>query len=128
MLVDEDYRVLGGHVDTNLRKKIVSNEYVDLAKLLPRDRVKSETDNRLEVMNKNGKTFWVPYADRENVTIYSYARWELAFRVFADIYTRHFPGKSGELLQYNHVIHSAVQSFSWDNVYTYDIDFRIHIS
>ena len=70
----------------------------------------------------------VTYTDCENVAISSYPKWELAFRVFSEVFTREYPHRSGQLLQYNHVIHSASQSFVWDNVYTYDIDFRIHIS
>ena len=39
-----------------------------------------------------------------------------------------YPGKSGELVQYNHIIHTASQTFAWDNVYRYDREFRVHMS
>ena len=33
-----------------------------------------------------------------------------------------------QLIQYNYTIHSASLSFTWENVYAYDRDFRMHIS
>ena len=128
VLVDEDYSVLGGHLDAHLRKKIEDHEYVDFARLLPRDRVKSETDNRMEMISQNRQTYWVPYADCNNLSISSYHKWELAFRVFSNVYTSAHPGRAAELLQYHYLIYSASQNYIWDNVYTYDIDFRLHIS
>ena len=53
---------------------------------------------------KNGFTYWIPAASHDNVTINSYHKWQLAFRVFSDIFCRAFPDRSAELLQYNHVI------------------------
>ena len=44
------------------------------------------------------------------------------------MYTRVYPSRAVELIQYNHIIHSAVQNFIWDNVYCYDKEFRIHLS
>ena len=42
--------------------------------------------------------------------------------------TSKHPSKSAELLQYNHTIHTASMSYVWDNVYSYDKEFRHHIS
>ena len=64
----------------------------------------------------------------ESVTINSFSKWEQAFRIFSDIYTRQHPQKSTELIQYNHVIHSISLTYIWDNVYAYDKEFRIHLS
>ena len=126
--IDDDYQVLGGHVDGSLHRRIIEHEYIDFTRLIPRDRVKIKTDNRLEMVQQNGKTYWVPYADRENLTVNSYAQWDLAFRVFSNIYTTAYPGCATELLQYQHLIYSASQNYIWDNVYTYDIDFCLHMS
>ena len=60
--------------------------------------------------------------------INNFTKWEQAFRVFCNIYTEFFPNKAKELIQYNHIINIASQSFAWDNVYKYDKDFRRHIS
>ena len=127
-MVDESYQVVGAHVDDSLKQKIIKHEYVDFAKLLPKDRVKTQTDDRLEMVNRGGRTYWVPYADRDLGQITGYSKWDLAFRVFSDVYTRSYPHKAYELIQYHHLIHSASQTYVWDNVYSYDIDFRLHIS
>ena len=55
-------------------------------------------------------------------------KWHQAFRVFSDILNSKHPHKATELIQYEHVIHTASQTYMWDNVYTYDKDFGIHIS
>ena len=100
--------------------KIEAGDYVDLAKLLPKDRVKMEDDNRLEMVNKGGYSYWVPMAERESTLINSFNKWEQAFRVYMNIYVGTHPGKATELLQYNHVIEIAATSFCWENVYKYD--------
>ena len=80
------------------------------------------------MISQNRQTYWVPYSDRDNLVITSYHKWELVFRVFSNIYTGAHPTRASELLQYHHLIYSASQNFIWDNVYTYDIDFRLHMS
>ena len=47
-LVDQNYKIVGAHVDPATRAKIVNNEYIDFAKLIPRDRVLTEEDNRVQ--------------------------------------------------------------------------------
>ena len=64
----------------------------------------------------------------DTVTINSFARWEQAFWVFSNIFTSKYPQKSGELIQYNHIIHSIAQFYTWENVYAYDKEFRIHMA
>ena len=97
--MDEDYQMLDSHVDDNLRQKIQCFEFVDFAKLLAKNRYS-----------------------------HSYPKWEQAFRVYSNVLTSRFPGKSPELLQYNHTIHSAAMAYQWENVYSYDKEFRYHIS
>ena len=75
---------------------------------------------------KGGKQFWVPNANSAQVT--SYIKWEQAFRVFSDIYLKVSPSRATELVQYNHLIHSASMEFTWSNVYKYDKDFRLHLA
>ena len=58
-MMDKDYLVVGGHIDESMETKIVNGEYVDFGKLLPRDKIIVEEDNRLELVIKNGKTFLV---------------------------------------------------------------------
>ena len=127
-MVDENFLLVAAHVDEVTQNKIKNGEYVNFSKLLPRDRVLAEEETRLQLIQKNGHTYWVPEAYSNTVPINSFARWEQAFRVFSDIYCKAHPHRSWELIQYNHVIHTASLSYYWDNVYLYDKDFRIHLS
>ena len=127
LIMDNDYQMIDSHVDAALCNKVENLEYVDFGKLLPKQIANSD-DNRLEFVTKNRMTFLAPAADRENSVISSYIKWEQAFRVFSNIMTSKHPEKSSELLQYNHMIHTALMSYIWENVYSYDKEFRHHIS
>ena len=124
---DDDYILVSAHVDNNTRNKIVNGEYVDFARLIPRERA-LEHDGRMELINKGGMTFFVPAHKRETPQISSFVRWEQAFHVFANIYTRQFPQRAPELIEYNFMIHTAALTYLWENVYAYDRDFRMHMS
>ena len=125
-MVDEDYMIIGGYVEEPMVKKIILGEYVDFGKLLPKDRIIMEEDSRMEMVIRGGRTYWVPV--NETVSINSFSRWEQAFRVYSNIYTRAHPNRSSELIQYNHVIHTISQQYVWENVYNYDKEFRIHLA
>ena len=56
-ILDENYLAIGSHVEESLRKKIGVGEYVDFAKLMPKDKVNNEEDNRMEMVNKGGMSF-----------------------------------------------------------------------
>ena len=86
-----------------------------------------QEDQRLTLVNKGGTSFLVPAEGREG-QINSYAKWNQAFRVFSEIITASYPAKAKELIQYNHVIHTASQTYIWENIYAYDNDFHLHIS
>ena len=127
-VVDENYMVIGAHIDKLLKQKVVANEYVDFARLIANDKITRNDNNetKMELVTRGGSTFFVPANEHANVT--NFAKWEQAFRRFANIYTKAYPWKSSELIQYNHVIGTAAQNFAWENVYSYDKEFRIHIS
>ena len=76
------------------------------------------------MVNKGGLSYWVPVADHETTAISNYGKWEQAFRVFSNIYTSVHTNWAGELIQYHHIIHTASQAYSWENVYRYDKEFR----
>ena len=124
--IDQDYLVIGGHIDELMRNCIIRGEYIEFGELLPKDRVVSDNEGRMELTMKNGRAYWTPVMD--SVVINGFSRWEQAFRIFANIYTQHFPEKSGELIQYNHIIHSIAGQYIWENVYSYDKEFRMHIA
>ena len=120
-LVDEGYIVVGAHLDENTVAKINKGEYVDFGKLLPCDKVMAEEDNRMEVVVRNGKAFWVPVSSA--VSINSFTKWEQAFRVYSNIYCKSNPHRSAELIEYNHIIHTIAMAYMWENVYQYDKEF-----
>ena len=124
--IDENYIVVGNHLDTLTTEKIERGEYVDFGKLVPKDRVMVQEDQRLEMVIRGGKTFYVPVSDSTEIT--SFSRWEQAFTVYSNIYTKANPQRSPELIEYNHVIHTISLTYIWDNVYLYDKDFQIHLS
>ena len=128
VVVDQNYFMVAAHVDDTTHRRIVNGEYIDFARLLPCDHLNSVDDHRMELVNYNGHAFYVPAADRDSNGITSFNRWELAFRVFTDIYLRHHPTRASELIQYNHIIQVASMAFQWDNVYRYDREFHLHLS
>ena len=83
----------------------------------------------MELVSRGGSTFFVPVADREmqGNGITNFQKWEQAFRVFSNIYLKAYPSRAIELVQYNHLIHTAAQTFVWENVYRYNKEFRLHI-
>ena len=133
VLVDESYSSIDAHVDESVKRKIANHEYIDFARLIPRGRgqsIEEEEQGMQQIVSKDGFIFCLPANKRLNdaTAINSIHRWEQAFRIFAHIYTRAHPNRASELMQYNFDIHSAAQSYSWDNVYAYDRDFRYHMS
>ena len=128
LFVDEEYSMVGEQIDNNLRERIREGAYVDFVRLIPHDRLDYEEDQRMEMVNRNGLSYWVPLKERDSTSINNFQKWEQAFRIFSKIYTEKFPEKATELIQYNCIIHSASLSFTWENVYSYDRDFRLHMS
>ena len=64
----------------------MKGKYVDFAKLLLKDCITAvEEDGQMELVIKNGRTFWSLVND--TVVINGFGRWEQAFRIFANIYT-----------------------------------------
>ena len=51
-LVDEDYTAVENHIDEVTQQKIISGQYVDLVKLIPKDKVAIRNDARMELVNR----------------------------------------------------------------------------
>ena len=80
VVVDEEYAILGANIEESLHRKIVSNEYVDFARLIPRDRIATaDSEKRLEIVYKDGKTFFQPISERDTTVINGIYRWDQAF-------------------------------------------------
>ena len=127
-MVDEGYQVVASHLDETIQAKIIKGEYIDFGWLIPKDRVQAQEEYRVEMKIKDGKTVWSTSSAEEITQISNYPRWEQAFRIFSDVYLRAHPERAVELIQYNHIIHMASQSYIWENVYMYDRDFRLHLA
>ena len=127
--MDEDYRMVAAHIDHRTKMQVLNHEYVDFSKLLPKSKLgfQEEDQQFMQIVNRGGTAGFMTVSDRGSV-ISSYNKWEQAFRVFCDIYTSRYPSRATELIQYNHTIHMASQSYVWDNVYMYDIEVRKHMT
>ena len=125
-MVDKTYMLVASHLEESVIRKIENAEYVDFSKLIPKDKILAEEETELKLIMKEGRTFYVPV--KEATSISNFNHWEQAFRVYSNIYLRKNPDRATELIQYNHVIHSASLIYIWSNVYAYDQDFRIHMS
>ena len=125
-LVDDNYMVIGAYVEPSLQEKIIRGEYVDFARLLPKEHNFGK-DQRMQLISHEGQTYFVP-DEQETSGFVNFNKWEQAFRVFMNIFTKAHPERASELIQYNHVIFTASAAYQWNNVYTYDHEFRMHMS
>ena len=126
-ITDDDFFHLTCHIDPSLKRKIESGEFVDLDKLLPKDntfhgRIVASNETKLEWVQSKGSTYLVPAKNTSRVNCFRC--WEQAFRMYATIYCTKNPNRAREIWQYISVINTASMSYSWDNVYNYDIVFR----
>ena len=124
-VIDKTYFVVGSNLDLQTMEHIQQVDYIDFGKLIPKDRILIE-DQRLEMVIRKGRTFYVPVSDTASIN--SFQRWEQAFRVYENLYTKKHSERSSELIEYNQIIHTESLNFIWDNVYLYDKDFRLHMA
>ena len=126
---DDEFFHVTSQIEPALRSKIEQGEYIDLERLLPKDRnsgAKGATEdlNRqlYQLITQGTNTFVDPPVQRSG-KITNIRKWDQAFRVFAAIYTNANPERASEIWQYIYVIHTAASANPWDNVYFYDINF-----
>ena len=121
-MTDDDFFHLTCHIEPSLIHKIEKGEYVELEKLLPKDKLGKIDESRLEWVQRDRGTFLVP-GQKDN-KIGNFRKWEQAFRAYATIYCGSNPNRSKEIWQYITVINTVASAYQWDNVYNYDITFR----
>ena len=121
--MDDDFFHLSCHIEPGLRTKIENGEFIELEKLLPRNNIDGDSEDRMELVNKDGQIFFVPASSRDN-KIRNVRRWEQAFRVYAAIYSAANPHRAHEIWQYVYVINSAASCYVWEEVAQYDFMFR----
>ena len=101
-LSDDDFFHLTCFIEPSLIHKIERGEFVELEKLLPKDRNSysrgSTDENRLEWVQRDGGTFLVSAGRDQKIT--GIRRWEQAFRVYATIYCAANPQRAKEIWQY----------------------------
>ena len=113
------------HVDSSNEVKIAKGGFVEMTKIAPPKFLKLEDGERkIELCSKEGKSFWLPFSDKEPSKIVNFRQWEQAFKVYAAIYTRYNPHRGAEIYQYVHSIGLAASAYQWDNVAYYDHHFR----
>ena len=123
ILNDDDFFHVTCHVDPVLRAKIEKGEFVDLERLLPKQRSSfGSDDNRMNLMHKDGQVFFVPATSGNRIG--NIRKWEQAFRIYAAIYSQANPSRAAEIWQYVHTINVAATGYIWENVSYYDITFR----
>ena len=120
---DDEFFHITCHVAPVLKGRIKRGEYVDLDKLLPKNRMQVMTgDDEIAVVRRNGDTFTIPQNKETKIT--NIRKWKQAFRVYAAIYSNANPNRSAEIWQYVYVINTAAMSYAWENVLYYDFTFR----
>ena len=120
---DDNFFHLTCHIEPILKERIEQGQFVDLEKLLPKNRYQTMTEEqKMQLVTKNGATYWVPVTSDQKIG--GVQRWEQAFRIYAAIYSKANPQRSAEIWQYIHVKNSAAASYAWENVAYYDFTFR----
>ena len=120
--VDDEFFHITCHIDPALKTKIEQGDFMDLEKLLPRDRYDARNEGRVDLIHKDGQTYF--RAHEKSGKINGIRKWEQAFRVYAAIYNTANPQRAGEIWQYVYVINTAAASYVWDDVAHYNYTFR----
>ena len=128
---DNEFFHVTSQIEPSLRVKIERGEFVELERLLPKERgfgTRSGSDdlNRqiYQLITQGTNNYLEPPLSRATGKINSIRKWDQAFRVYAAIYTNANPERASEIWQYVYMIHTAATSNPWDDVYYYDINFH----
>lgn len=127
---DDDEFQVGYYLDETIKGKIKQGQYVDLSKVLPKDRTTvpdQEEDSGFRLISREGYQF-LAKKEEEITEISNYAKWRSAFGVYVAIYLKENPQRSAEVHQYISEIESAAITYVWSNVYGYDKMFRLRIA
>ena len=125
---DDEFFHITSQIEPTLRGKIERGEYIELERLLPKDRSlggrNDDLNKQLFNLITQGTNTYLETPFPKNGKIDSIKKWDQAFRVYAAIYTHANPERASEIWQYIYVIHTAAAANPWDNVYFYDVNFR----
>ena len=121
---DDEFFHIMCHIDPALRMKIEKGDFVDLERLLPKNRSQMfKEDNAMQFYyNEGGEPYWAPA--RKETCISNVHKWEQAFQVYAAIYSDANPLRASEIWLYVCIINHAASAYTWENISFYDITFR----
>ena len=126
---DDEFFHVTSQIDPILHVKIERGEYIELERLLPKDRFPGRTahgdiNKQLFQLITQGTSNYLEMPATRTGKLNSICKWDQAFRVFAAIYTRANPKRASEIWQYVYVIHTAAAANPLDNVHFYDVNFQ----
>jgi hypothetical protein len=111
---------VGLGVDPKIKAKILSNEYVKFATLLPKSSF--DVDEKFRSEEKDGQLMFVKSSEAgqiRNINV-----WLEAFHIFVAIYCSKFPSEEGHLMTYAQIIQCIAKSCGEDTALDYDEKFR----
>ena len=120
---DEEYFHIVCHVEQGLKDKIKKGQFVELERLIRKNRFSKQKERWQMGRDTDGTPMWEPCEDKET-KINNVYKWDQAFRVYATIYSQEHPSRAAEIWQYIESIHNAAKIYCWDNVANYDYCFR----
>lgn len=127
MLIDQNSKKVGVHIDPKMQERIGRGEFVNLQRLLPKRKLNIDPDERSLQMTNNSGTIGLSESTdsiKDCLPINCLSRWEDGFRVYMGIYVRFNPNKCDEMIQYMENIKNAARIYPWELVYNYDQRFR----
>lgn len=128
LIYDAQARNLGSHVDQATELWIMRGEFIELHTLLPKRSYHRFRDKKpgYTFSLEEGRPSFVQEDDSKELN--SFAKWEEAFEIYASIYIRAHPSRANELSEYKYDIRDAASTYIWENVFDYDIEFRLHMA
>ena len=100
---DDEFFHITSQIEPNLTQKIEKGEYVELERLLPNDRTarrNDEINKQLYQLITQGTSSYLEAPFPKTGKINNIRKWDLAFRVYAAIYTNANPERASEIWQY----------------------------
>ena len=94
-VTDDEFFHLLCHMEPSLVSKIENGEYIELEKLLPKERFARGNEGRMEWVYRDGNTYLVPVNKDQKIN--GIRCWEQAFRVYATIYCGANPHRAKEI-------------------------------
>ena len=96
---DDKFFYLASHVDKSTQECIKLGDVdVDISKLLIKRKLSH--DSKLEIINKEGRSYFMHHGEYETPTINNFWKWEQAFRILDGIYVTTHPNRANQLYQY----------------------------